>query len=199
LCNRHIAKPGSPSQIIFSVFLFFTLYYLTSCFPTETDKIDELLGNAFKAIRNRDWEGYRKLTVTSADFILKKMKISIIKYKQTFAGSSLKPMELQNHQNKFETLIKMNSGKNEGVIDFTNSKYDSMGKLVGRGVKTTLNNVEIPYQILTLKVKSLTDEIKKDLLPYFVVVKWGDHYKILDILINANTNNNPVYSGQNIP
>ncbi len=148
---------------------------------TKKPDIDEFLGEAFKAIKNRDWGRYSKLTITSADFVLKKMGISTFKEKQSYVGSSVKPAEIKKQYAQFQQAVTVNEANEEDMIYFDRDTFVSMGKIADQGIMPALNNTRIPYKVYTVKVKSDSGAVMDDLYPYFVIVQWGSSPRILKL------------------
>jgi hypothetical protein len=170
------------------VFLFFCIHFScsksgSSPDPQDTrDNIDELLEEAFAAIKNRDLAKYYKLTITSADFVLKQMGISKFKEKQSYVGSSLKPGEINKQIAQFNRAQQVEEKFEDKMIYFDKDTYVSPGKIVDRGILTVVNNVQIPYKIYTVKIKSESGEVLDDLYPYFMIVQWGGTPRILELI-----------------
>jgi hypothetical protein len=149
--------------------------------PSQKD-IDKLLEQAFAAIKSQDWAKYQELTITSADFILKQQRISKFKEKQTYVGGSLKPEEISRQLQQFKQVKNVPEGLKEDMIYFDEDIYVSAGKIVDQGVMPTLLEVQIPYEIYTIKVKSKSGKVMDDLYPYFVIVQWRNSPRILKLL-----------------
>ncbi|MCP5053797.1 MAG: hypothetical protein GY940_41910 [bacterium] len=148
-----------------------------------SDSIEELLKEAFDAIKAGDWNAYSSLTITSADFVLRASGISKFQEKQSYVGSSVKPTEIKRQAEQFHYASK----GEEDCILFHKDSFVSTGRLMLTGTHKTLNNVNIPFQSFTIKVKSAEGEIIDNLYPQVVVVKWGDYYRILKLLFPAGT------------
>ena len=144
--------------------------------------IDKLLEQAFAAIKSRDRVKYLALTITSADFILKRRGISKFKEKQSYVGASLKPEEINRQLQQFKQAKNMPEEFKKDMIYFDEDTYVSAGKIIDRGVMPTLDEVQIPYTIYTIKVKSKSGKVMDDLYPYFVTVQWGNQPRILKLL-----------------
>jgi hypothetical protein len=149
--------------------------------PSQKD-IDKLLEQAFAAIKSRDWAKYQELTITSADFILKQQGISKFKEKQTYLGGSLKPEEINQQLEQFQQAKNAPEELKGDMISFDEDTYVSAGKIVDQGVMPTIGDIQIPYKIYTIKVKSSSGKVMDDLYPYFVVVQWGSYPMILKML-----------------
>ncbi len=146
------------------------------------DSVDELLKKAFDAIKAGDWQAYSTLTITSADFVLKAMGISRFKAKQSYVGSSVKPAEIKKQTNQFYKAAK---GDDDTIL-FDKDTFVSAGPLKITGTHKALNNVNIPFKMYSLKIKTETGEIMDDLYPYVVIVKWGEYYRILELVFSAD-------------
>lgn len=167
--------------------LLLLFVFITACSgsnnkqPTQRD-IDKLLKQAFNTIKTRDWQNYQALTITSADFILKRRGISKFKEKQSFVGSSLKPSEIDRQRQQFKLAKNAADEFNEDMIYFDKDTYVSLGTLVEQGALPTLDDVRIPFQTYTIKVESESGKAMDDLYPYFVVVQWRNKPRILMLL-----------------
>jgi hypothetical protein len=150
--------------------------------PKKSNNIDKLLEQAFAAIKSRDRAAYQALTITSADFVLKRMRIPKLKEKQGYVGSSAKPTELYQQYEQFNRAKNIEEEFKEDMIYFDEDTYVSAGKIVDHGVMPALNDVQIPYKTYTIKVKSGAGEVMDDLYPYFVIVQWGNQPRILKLL-----------------
>jgi hypothetical protein len=150
--------------------------------PKKSNPIDKLLEQAFTAIKSQDRAAYQALTITSADFILKRRRIPTLKEKQSYVGSSLKPEELYKQLEQFKQAKNVPEEFKEEMIYFDEDTYVSAGKIVDQGVMPTVGEVQIPYKIYTIKVKSQAGEMMDDLYPYFVIVQWGNQPRILKLL-----------------
>jgi hypothetical protein len=53
---------------------------------------------------------------------------------------------------------------------------------VDQGVMETLNNVQIPYKIYSIKVKSVSGAVMDDLYPHFMIVQWNNRPRILGLI-----------------
>jgi hypothetical protein len=163
----------------------------TNSQPSQTKSsknIDNLLEQAFAAIKSRDRAKYQALTITSADFILKRRGISKFKEKQSYVGSSLKPEEISKQLEQFKQAKKVPEELKEDMIYFDEDTYVSVGKIVDQGVMPTVGDVQIPYKIYTIKVKSESGKVMDDLYPYFVIVQWGNQSRILKLLFPETEN-----------
>jgi hypothetical protein len=150
--------------------------------PKKSSTIDKLLEQAFAAIKSQDWAKYQALTITSADFILKRRGITKFKEKLSYTGSSLKPEEITKQFEQFRRAKNVEEELKEEMIYFDEDIYVSAGKIVERGVMPTVGEVQIPYKTYTIKVKSGAGEVMDDLYPYFVIVHWGNQPRILKLL-----------------
>jgi hypothetical protein len=83
---------------------------------------------------------------------------------------------------QFKQAKNMPGELKEDMIYFDEDIYVSAGKIVDQGVMPTLGEVQIPYKIYTIKVKSGSGKVLDDLYPYFVVVQWGSCPMILKML-----------------
>jgi hypothetical protein len=147
-----------------------------------SQNVDRLLEQAFAAIKSRDRAKYQALTITSADFILKRRGISKFKEKQSYVGSSLKPEEINKQLEQFKQAKNVAEELKEEMIYFDEDTYVSVGKIIDQGVMPTVGEVQIPYKIYTIKVKSQSGKVMDDLYPYFVIVQWGNQPRILKLL-----------------
>ena len=150
--------------------------------PKKSNSIDKLLEQAFEAIKSRDRAAYQALTITSADFVLKRRRIPKLKEKQSYVGSSAKPEELYKQYEQFNRAKNIEEEFKEDMIYFDEDTYVSAGKIIDQGVMPTIGDVQIPYKIYTIKVKSSSGKVMDDLYPYFMIVQWGNQPRILKLL-----------------
>ncbi len=148
----------------------------------DSSSIDKLLEQAFEAIKSRDRAAYQALTITSADFVLKRRRIPKLKEKQSYVGSSAKPEELYKQYEQFNRAKNIEEEFKEDMIYFDEDTFISAGKIVDQGVMPTIGEVQIPYKTYTIKVKSGSGEVMDDLYPYFVIVQWGNSPRILKLI-----------------
>ncbi len=74
--------------------------------PDPSSSPEALVEAAYEAIRTNSWEDYSKLTVTTADFILKEHNAqSAFKQKQSYVGSQLKPEEQARQRQDFARAV----------------------------------------------------------------------------------------------
>ena len=146
------------------------------CGTRPSSPEEELIRDAFNAIKKNDWKAYSKLTITTADFMLKEHEAGPFEEKQSYAGSILKPEEIERQRLEFDRAVA--AGK--GIIDFRKAQFVSLGAtkettseelLTGSTISTTTHSVRI-----RLDGKE-TDS--RELDPLFVTVKWGDEPRLL--------------------
>lgn len=136
---------------------------------------EALVEAAYEAIRTNSWEDYSKLTVTTADFILKEHNAqSQFKQKQSYVGSQLKPEEQARQRQDFARAV----AGGEGLIDFKQRKF-SGAHLAGEGTQETLSGSLIPVSAYLVAVEGATSPSPDG--PGFVVVKWGSFYRLLGL------------------
>lgn len=140
-----------------------------------TSSPEAVVEAAFTAIKHGDWEAYAKLTVTSADFILKEQNASSpFKQKQGYAGSVLKPEEIARQKKDFYRAA-MGA---EGTLDFRNGKFGK-AVLAGSGTQETLSGGQIPVTAYLVALDGQSAPSPAG--PGFVIVKWNVGYKLLGL------------------
>ena len=143
--------------------------------PDPSSSPEALVEAAYEAIRTNSWEDYSKLTVTTADFILKEHNAqSAFKQKQSYVGSQLKPEEQARQRQDFARAV----GGGEGLIDFKQRKF-SRTQLAAEGTQETLSGSHIPVSAYLVAVDGATTASTEG--PSFVVVKWGSFYRLLGL------------------
>ncbi|MFC1848719.1 hypothetical protein ACFL27_00800 [candidate division CSSED10-310 bacterium] len=156
------------------------LVWLVRCnFFREVSPQEELIRKAVAAIKINDWEAYAKLTITSADFIMKASKISPFKAKQSYAGSVLKPEAQAKLQAQFRKAVR----GGPGICNFKQGEFHTITGPVSRGNFPLPDGGYVPftaYQV-TLKIKGQVHE-DASLDPTFIIVQWGSQYRIFDLL-----------------
>ncbi len=178
-------------QNIWIICLIFSIMFLIHCSGSESQQpqpqqesggIDGLLQDAFEAIKTQNREKYNDLTITSADFVLKRMGISKLKENQSYVGTSVKPAEIKKQHAQFQQAVKVDEKFEEDMIYFDKDTFISAGRIIDQGVMKALNNVQIPYKIYTIKVKSDGGAVMDDLYPYFMIVHWNNRPRILKLI-----------------
>lgn len=128
---------------------------------------------AYQAIKANDWDAYEKLTVTTADFILKEYNAqSPVKQQSSYVGSQLKPEEQKRQREEF---VRAAAG-GAGQLDFRNGAF-GMAHLAASGDEQLLNGSVIPVAAYLVALEGQAAPSEEP--PGFVVVKWGSFYKIL--------------------
>jgi len=128
---------------------------------------------AYAAIKANDWDAYSKLTVTSADFILKENNAqSQFKQKSSYVGSQLKPEEQRRQKQEFQRAV----AGGEGQIDFQTHKFEK-AHLAAQGNEELLNGSTIPVSAYLVAAEGQSAPSQEP--PGFVVVPWGSFYKVL--------------------
>ena len=136
-----------------------------------------LLEQAFGAIKDKDWEGYNKLTVTYADFLLKGEKTGRFEERINYAGSVLKPEEQTSQGEQFDRAV----AGGEGQIDFQRARFLSAGTVILESRMELLNEGDnVPFKIYSLKLRVDSNETDTRLLsPHFTVVPWEGEYRLM--------------------
>jgi hypothetical protein len=140
-----------------------------------------LIKEAFTAIKKNDWAAYSRLTVTAADFMLRENKIGPFEEKQSYAGSVLKPEEIQSQRAQFESAVE----GGDGLIDFRNAEFVALGSIVEKGDHPLLTGGSVPFVAYSVRINVDGKEFdSRELSPRFVVVKWGHKPRLLRLLFN---------------
>lgn len=158
--------------------LFLVLITLSGCGPTLSPD-EELAKQIFEAIKQHDEEAYSRLTITSADFDLKRDKVSPFKVGLTYAGSVLRP-EMRHRQHKqFEMAIARPTDK---CIDFSTCDFAGITgdvthnqELVGGG--------SIPTRVRRFLVKKHNTTIDtKEMEPLLLITDWNGKPRVLSLV-----------------
>ena len=149
-----------------------------------------LLENVFNALKDEDWEAFQKLTITYADFLLRKQKINAFMEQQSYAGGVLKPEEMNKQRKQFEQTIR--DKKNQ--IDFKNASFISLGSLINESSLELLVSDENIFTKTYSLIIQINDQIidSKNLFPTFTIVRWYEEYRLL----NLNFSKELVTNGQ---
>jgi hypothetical protein len=139
---------------------------------------EALIKEAFYALKEKDWEAYSRLTITTADFALKEKKIGIFQESQSYTGGVFKPQEIERQKLSFEKAI---TG-GEKIINFNQAEFVSLGLVKESGNIPTLTGEDIPVTAYSIKIRDGNVEVDtKDLDPIFILTKWGNQYRILKL------------------
>jgi hypothetical protein len=158
----------------FAVFLLLPFFW--ACQPGSTDAESRMLNEAFNALKAKSWDDFSELAITMSDYDLKQNNVSPFKAGQSFSGGVMKPQEMEKLRAQFASAVQ----GGEEFIDFSASEFISKGTVINRGVSKSLTGVDIPYTTYALKIRKAGAELDtKDLDPAFVVVKWGERYRLL--------------------
>jgi hypothetical protein len=135
---------------------------------------ERLVEQAFKAIRDNDWQEYSKMTITTADIMLRNSRISPIEERQSYLGTSLRPQQRALQQEQFRRAVR------GGPIDFRNAKFVSVGADERHFVYELLLGGAIPVSSYSLRVEIEGQEIESE-EPRIIVVKWNGQPRILGL------------------
>ena len=142
------------------------------------DRAEYTLERAFEALKERDWEGFSKLTVTGADLINQANGVGRFERGQSYAGAVLKPEEISKLRAGFD---RTGSG-GQHMIDFKNAEFVSIGSAIRSGDWPLLSGDSVPYTLYSLKIRSGGKELDtRELDPAFYVVRFGSFYKIIGL------------------
>lgn len=160
--------------------LFFLALGTVAGCTSKTGSEENVVKEAFEAIKEGDLQRYEKITITAADYLLKKQGVSVFKARQTYAGGVLRREERETQRKEFD----MAKAGGPGRIDFTGSELVGPGKRVEQGVLPYLEGVRIPYATYSVIIR--TAEGKKidtrNFYPLFMVAAWGDEYRMLGLV-----------------
>lgn len=167
-------------ELIRKLVLVWAVLLLASCSlfaPPSPEEV--LLAESFQALKEEDWESYRKKTITKADFVIKSLGLGPMKARQSYAGSSQRPRERQEQKKQFYRAAQ----GGEGMIDFKKAEFAGVGTLVGSGSNELITGDTYPYKIYSLKIE-MAGETRdtKNLVPTFVIVPWGDTLRLIELL-----------------
>ncbi|GEM_PF-1345991 len=168
---------------LFTLAVFIFLALSIGCSSKRSAPEKSILKKAFSAIKKNDWEAYSKITITRADYEIRKQKMSKFKAKQSYVGGVLKSEEREKQKAEFIAAV----AGGEGLIDFKNAKFVGLGTLLGSGISEGLLNSEYSYRIYSLRIKTGGQVIDTvDLSPKFVLVLWGKEFRILELLFDKS-------------
>jgi hypothetical protein len=142
--------------------------------PTQSP--ERLVEAAFAAIKANDWKAYAPLTITSADIMLTRDKVSPMQAKMSYAGDVLKPEEQKRHRAQFDKAV---SG-GPGVIDFGKVKFQRAVK-VAAADQELWNGSSVSVVFYGVALKGGTGDVSQ-LDPGFSVVQFGDGYRLLALV-----------------
>ncbi len=143
--------------------------------PTDT-----LLEEAFAGIKADDWQRFQKLTITPADFMIRDMGLSAFKAPQSYAGGVLRPRQRDEQRRQFDEAVR----GGPGLIDFQRSAYVGPGSLLDSGTRRVANNGSYSYEIWSITIETGEGEVDTtELFPRFTIVKWGDEWRILGLIM----------------
>ncbi len=157
--------------------LFFLIACLSSACSRATPQ-EVLLEKAFVALQKNDYENFKKLTITLADFELKRTKGGPFAKSQSYAGQVLKPEQVQAQRDQFKRA----TAGGPGCIDFKASKFIGIDTADQVTREPLLTGDPITCTVYSLKIKT-TGAVAdtKSLDPLFVVTSWGDQCRILEL------------------
>lgn len=142
-----------------------------------------LVQRAFEAIKAGDYSAYRELTITTADFVLKREKVNPMMEAQTYAGAVLKPQEQALQRGEFEQAV----AGGEDQIDFKTAEWQGLGPLVDSGSQQLFESGSVPYMSYAIKIKQGGESIvSTELRPEFVLVDWGKSRRILRLFFGVH-------------
>ena len=148
-------------------FLLIALFATGCAAPTATP--EAVCQAATEAIADGDWERYRELTITMADFDLRQSDISATAAPQSYAGGVLKPELVEKQRQQFRMAVAELRGK----AAIFQSMHASAGQL----------ELESLTGASYLAWTYLADVGLKSRLA-FTLTKWGDEYRILGVRVS---------------
>jgi hypothetical protein len=158
----------------FVMYCLIGMLAFNSCKNVPPD--EAVIKEAFEAIKSKDWERYSRLTITTYDYALKENKIGPFQEQQSFTGGVLKPQEIKSQREAFEKAVK----GGEGIINFGQAEFISLGSLKEIGNIPTLSGEPIQATAYSLRIKQGQAEIDtKDIDPIFFLARWGEQCRII--------------------
>ena len=146
--------------------------------PTSPGAEFELGAKLFAAIKANNWGAFEPLTITSADFTLKRMNLSPVQAKQSYAGASLRPNLIAKLRTDFNRAVAGGAGQ----IDFRQAFFVGLGPVTASGNLSDIQNESIPFTTYSLKIDTGGRVIDAtDLTPRFVVVPWEKGLRLLKL------------------
>jgi hypothetical protein len=137
---------------------------------------EQLVAAAFAGIKANDWKAYAPLTITSADIMLTRDKVSPMQAKMSYAGDVLKPEELKRHRAQFDRAV---AGAPE-VIDFQKMTFQRAIKVAGAD-QELWNGSSVSVVFYGVALKGGNGDVSQ-LDPGFSVVQFGDGYRLLALV-----------------
>ena len=133
-----------------------------------------LLRQACEALRDGDWNRYRLLTITHADFLMKNQGF---KSELGYAATLRQEAQARLHK-QFDAAVAGGAGR----IDFRRAAYVGPGTLLRQETSDLLDGAAVPLRIYSVRIRLDGAELDtKDLYPRFVLAKWGEGERIYDL------------------
>lgn len=155
-----------------------TIAVLCGCGPALSPD-EQLAKEVFDSIKQRNVEEFSKLTITLADFELKKNKVSPFKAGLTYAGGTLRPEMRQRQQKQFEQA---STRANENCIDFATCEFAGITGDAAAEQKL-LDGGSVPVRFRQFKIQRNGKVIDAtDKQPVLVITDWNGHPRLLSLL-----------------
>lgn len=149
---------------------------LVGCSPALSPD-EQVVSEAFTALKSRNWAAYKKLTVTSADFVLKAQGLSPFASGQSYAGSVLRPEEKLAQKSDFERAT---SGSVQ-LLDRGRADLAGVSK-AGAFEKELLVGGRLPVRVYRVILR-VDGKIVPDGrgMPRFLIVDWNKEPRLLGL------------------
>ena len=136
---------------------------------------ENVIREAYLALKADDWDSFRSLTVTNADLLDRQSRFETTSAADSFVGGDLRPREIQALRDQFERAV-------NGCIDCLDFESCLFVRLEPpiEGVVTTLSGEEIPSLEYPVRCEMEGPEVSPPgLAPTFLLVPWEGEYRIL--------------------
>ncbi len=144
---------------------------LSGCGPSPQEKTIHLACQALKA---QDWEAFSALTITEADFLMAESQIDELDAEQSFAGSSLRPGQIQQLREQFDQAVR----GCDHCLDFSRCRY-VFPTLSRTSTISTLSGESISVQEFILSIEmDGPEKSAPGMGPLFMLVPWENEYRI---------------------
>jgi hypothetical protein len=152
---------------------------------SSSSRESQVLAQAFEAIKNNDWASYQSLTLTTADIMMQRNKVSAFQQSQTYAGGVLKKEEIARQEAEFHKAVEGGPGR----IDFAAAQFAGPGRLIDSGSAELLEGGSYNYWMYSLRLKVDGVEIDSaELQPLFVLADGGSGPKIISLIFAPEEN-----------
>ena len=148
--------------------------------PESRASEERAVREAFDALKKKDMQRFRTISITRADFILRDNGLSDFHDEASYAGSVMKPEEQAEQARDFESATRGGPGQ----IDFASVTFKSLGTVLQSARIDSSDGKSFPFKEYSIVVKGPSGEVDtKDLSPRFVVVPWEGGHRILELRV----------------